>query len=736
MDLFTLVARLSMETGEFERGVNKSKGIFSKLGSTVSAGTVAMGNLMSDAVKKGAQMVMDLGKTGISYNAQMEDYTASFKTMLGSTEAAVSKVEALKEFAAKTPFEMTDLASATQTLLSFGVEAEKTDSIMKMLGDVSLGNSQKFSSLALAFGQVSSTGKLMGQDLLQMINSGFNPLQVIAEKTGASMGDLKKVMSGEKTSKDFQKMIKAARAEVKKMGDDASESAKLLAQIGEDGQISAEMVEEAFRIATSEGGRFFNGMEENSKTFNGLFSTLKDNWTSLVGDVFKPASDFLQTTLLPLAISSVDELAKAYETNGFQGMLGAAADLIAPYVEKAFSALKGIDENAVNTGANILAGIYNGLTGGNITAEDVKLVFSDMWADIAETSSTVVSAGASLIGDIYTAITGDAENGEKIKTTIRGIFEDPAGAISSLVDKGETLLGDIFDGINGDGESQAKLKQVFTDVFSGVNSFFDNSSTQAGTILSEIAAALTGDSEGAEAIKLAFSTAFDDPLATLDGLVAAGGSLVADIATALGADTESIETIAALFGEFFTRPLGVLQTMIDKGSSIITEITSVFSSTEKRQALILAVEGAFQEAVDFISSLPGKALEWGKSLIDNFVQGLIDKWNELKAKVSGIASSIKGFFTGGGNGAGGQTYPKYAVGLDYVPSDNYPAVLHRGEAVLTRSEAEEWREDEGGRGTTIIVNQYINSEAQTAADLMREARWEQERGVLMGYAHV
>lgn len=734
MDLFTLVARLSMDTGEFERGVTKSQGIFSRLGSTVSAGTVAMGNLMSDALKKGAQMVVDLGKTGIEYNAQMEDYTASFRTMLGSTEAAAAKVEALKEFAAKTPFEMTDLASATQTLLAFGVEAEKTDSIMKMLGNVSLGNSQKFSSLALAFGQVSSTGKLMGQDLLQMINSGFNPLQVIAEKTGASMGDLKKVMSGEKTSKDFQKMIKAAQQEVKKLGENASEGAKLLAQIGTDGQISAEMVEGAFRIATSEGGRFFNGMEENSKTLNGLFSTLKDNWTSLVGDVFRPASDFLQSTLLPLAISAVDKLSAAYDAGGLEGMLGAAADLIAPYVEKAFTALNDMAGNAVDTGANILAGVYNGLTGGSVTAQDVKLVFSNMWDEVGKTAGVVTTAASSLLGDVYTAITGDAESGQKIKDTLNSVFEDPLGAIGSLVEKGKTLLGDIFEGLSGEAEAQEGLKAVFADVFGGVRAFFDDAATQSGTILSEIAAALTGDSEGAEAIKQAFSTVFDDPVATLNGLVTAGGSLVADIATALGADTESSETIAALFVDFFTRPLSVLQTMIDKGSAIITEITSVFSSPEKRAALIAAVEGAFKESVDFISSLPGKALEWGKSLIENFVNGLLEKWEALKAKVSGVASSIKGFFSGGGDNGGGAGR-SFAVGLDYVPTDNYPATLHRGEAVLTRSEAEEWRAGKTNGGTTIIVNQYINSEAQTAADLMREARWEQERGVLMGYAH-
>ena len=61
-----------------------------------------------------------------------------------------------------------------------------------------MGNNEKFSSMTLAFAQMSAAGRLMGQDLNQMINAGFNPLQVISEKTGKSIAVLKKEMD------DFQ----------------------------------------------------------------------------------------------------------------------------------------------------------------------------------------------------------------------------------------------------------------------------------------------------------------------------------------------------------------------------------------------------------------------------------------------------------------------------------------------------------------------------------------------------
>jgi tape measure domain-containing protein len=133
-----------------------------------------------------------------------------------------------------------------------------------MLGDVSMGNKERFQSLNLAFSQVQSTGRLMGQDLLQMVQQGFNPLQIISEKTGRTMVSLKKDM--------------------------------------ENGAISAGMVTEAFRNATSEGGRFYGAMDRQSQTVTGRISTLKDS--------FSQATGALTEALLPAFTDLVNKLIK------------------------------------------------------------------------------------------------------------------------------------------------------------------------------------------------------------------------------------------------------------------------------------------------------------------------------------------------------------------------------------------------------------------------------------------
>lgn len=172
--------------------------------------------------------------------ADMEMLRSSFDTLTGSAEQGAAVFKELSDFAAKTPFNTQDLAKATQTMLSFGISADDSLQNLKMLGDISMGNSQKLSLLSLAFSQVTSTGRLMGQDLLQMINSGFNPLAIISQKTGKSMAVLKKEM--------------------------------------EQGAISAEMVRDAMVTATSAGGLFFGGMERGSRTITGLISTLGDTF--------------------------------------------------------------------------------------------------------------------------------------------------------------------------------------------------------------------------------------------------------------------------------------------------------------------------------------------------------------------------------------------------------------------------------------------------------------------------
>lgn len=199
-------------------------------------------------------------KSGIAARAIREQLTISFQVLTQSVEKGKRLLEELREFAAKTPLRLPDIGQAAKTLLQFGVPLREVMKTIQQLGDVSAGDPERFKSMALAFGQMSAAGRLMGQDLLQMINAGFNPLQEISARTGESILELKKRM--------------------------------------EAGGITAQEVKQAFADATGPGGRFFGMMSQQAQTFNGLWSTFRDRleqWLdTITGPLFEQAKSQLQ----------------------------------------------------------------------------------------------------------------------------------------------------------------------------------------------------------------------------------------------------------------------------------------------------------------------------------------------------------------------------------------------------------------------------------------------------------
>src|SRR5688572_17019875 len=131
--------------------------------------------------------LISLGKTIFDLGVKQEQLNIAFSTFLGSATKAKSLISDLNEFAIVTPFTPDQVNSAAKALLAFGVTGEEIIPTLKQLGDVSAGTGKDLTEMAIIFGQIRSTGRLMGQDLLQLINAGFNPLQVISEKTGKSV---------------------------------------------------------------------------------------------------------------------------------------------------------------------------------------------------------------------------------------------------------------------------------------------------------------------------------------------------------------------------------------------------------------------------------------------------------------------------------------------------------------------------------------------------------------------
>ncbi len=206
-------------------------------------------------------MAKELAVGSFQAAANFEQMEVAFSVMLGSRDKANALLGDLKDFAARTPFELTQLTELSKQLLAFGYSGEEIIPALQMLGDVAGGvGIDKLPQIVYAMGQIRANGRLMGQDLMQLVNAGFNPLQIISEKTGKSMAQLRKDM--------------------------------------EKGLITFKDVEGAFKTATSEGGKFFGLMQGQSRTTAGAISNMGDAFDQLkiaIGSTATgPVKEFVQ----------------------------------------------------------------------------------------------------------------------------------------------------------------------------------------------------------------------------------------------------------------------------------------------------------------------------------------------------------------------------------------------------------------------------------------------------------
>lgn len=613
MKLFDLYAELGLDASGFERGVKKASGMGKSLASSlrsglggaagyvgkqVSATTIMMGHLMADAVKASAAAGKQMVSVGMQYNAQMETYQTNFRTMLdGSAEAAQALTAELEDMAAATPFAMTDLADATQTLLAFGQDSSTVMDTLQSLGDIAMGDSQKLQSLTLAFAQASSSGKLMGQDLMQMVNAGFNPLLTISEKTGASMGDLKEFMSNGKASAELRKQMRDAKREVKLFGDEASEGAKMLVQMSKDGAISADLLGQVFAIETAPGGRFYGAMEAASKTFNGLVSTLEDDSRALLGKVFKPLSDWMTDDLLPKGIDLIGVMDKAFDSGGLAAAVKAGGDLISQYFGE-WGPL------ALDAGAGLLANVLTGLTGDTVNKDAVKAELESVWTDAKTDVQGFIDAGSGVLNGIWQGLTGD-ENSEKgILDEVTGWIGTANESITGFTSAAGGLLGTIYEQITGLEPTAENVGSTLGGVIAAGADGLNGLLNGASTFMTDLAAEIGDDDAGAgEKVAGVFSTGID----AMGDLVVGAGGLMAKVYEAVTGDKESAAKIKAFFQTTFEQPFDLLEGVVQGYGVLIDELISMLPGVENEEGEDVVAQALQKAAEDH--GMPVERLE-------------------------------------------------------------------------------------------------------------------------------
>ena len=247
------IRKYNSEINKLEHSVSKLQTLNgSKLKTWFSEALNSLPGLATNPlILAGAGIGMSIRK-GMEADLQQANITTLLR---GDVEKAKALYAQLSDYGVKTPYDKAGLIEAQKTMMSFGLSSEFAFGKLKNIGDIAMGDVQKMQSLSLAFAQATSAGKLQGQDLMQMINAGFNPLQVISERTGESMAQLKERMSK--------------------------------------GSISAQELAQAFEWATDKQGLFYQGAEKAGQTLSGKFNKMMDSITELALKVYEAISPVL-----------------------------------------------------------------------------------------------------------------------------------------------------------------------------------------------------------------------------------------------------------------------------------------------------------------------------------------------------------------------------------------------------------------------------------------------------------
>lgn len=391
---------LKFDTEISEKGFNSG---ITKLGSLAKGGLSVLGGAIGSVTAAlGAGAV-----AGMKYNASIETYQTSFEVMTGSAEKAAEVVERLKKVGAETPFELPDLADTTQLLMNYGLTADEAMDKMMMLGDISQGSADKMSRIAMAYGQMSSAGKVQLEDVKQMIEAGFNPLQEISESTGESMSSL------------YERISK--------------------------GTLSVDEITASMERATSAGGKYYQSMQKQSQTFSGMISTLKDNAQQLLGDVVQPISDSMVSTLLPAAIDAIDQMSNAFQTQGVDGLIQAGSQILVDLLTGMAQKLPDVIEIAVQIIESIVDGLNNNMSQIITAAGQILLSL------ISGITQLLPSLGELALNIIWTLVNGLITSAPQLMTQANTMFTDFCLQIQArlpeLIQRGAEMISNLLTGL-------------------------------------------------------------------------------------------------------------------------------------------------------------------------------------------------------------------------------------------------------------------------------------------------
>lgn len=675
MDVFNLYAKLSLNTDDYEKGVEKAKGGASSL-MDVFSGTL-LGNVVSDGLRTVANGITEIGKTAanmaVSIGKASLDSYADYEQLVGGVETLYKDSAGIIESYAKDAYKNVGLSANDYMETSTSFAAALVSSLS--------GDTEKAAEMAnTAISDMSDNANKMGTNI-SSIQDAYNGF---AKQNYTMLDNLKLGYGG--TQAEMKRLIKEAAA--------MTDTQKELGVTVDSNSMSYANIVQAIHVVQANIGIMGTTSKEAATTIQGSTASMKSAWANLLTGIADPEQNFQ---------SLMDEFVDSVITAGnniiprikeiVPTLIDGLSELVtqlAPYVSGVIMEL----EPTIEEG---LQALFGGLSS---VASELQPIVADVFsffgdAIISGLTSAIESSDFSFLLDIF----------NNVKTAIENI--------ANIIDSFKNNANAAWDAIS------AKIQEVVAYV----QPYVETAMQVIGQVVTQVITDLT---PVIQSIGEAFSAAWS--------LVQTVWAWASAFFQAIFQSIVVIFTpFAPIISGFFQGAWIIIQSIWNVAVSffqtVFNLITGVFSTIDAVlsgdfQSAWESIQGIFEGAFDFFSTV-------GQNVVEGIKGGIAAVWGGLVSFVQGLWDGIKSIFVINAGDVKNNTGSdgSHAGGMDYVPYNNYVANLHRGEMVLTADEADAYRRGNSGVGG-FTVNQTIYAAKQTPVELaastaayFQRARW-------------
>ena len=400
------VRKLTREYKEFASGTNNADEIVKSLTDSLKRTAAEIGGLV--AIKK-------FGSDVIEATGKMQQLQVALSTILQDKSKADQLIADIVQFAAKTPFNLDDVATGAKQLLAYGSSADNVVNELSMLGDVASGLQIPIGQLIYLYGTLRTQGRAMTVDIRQFAGRGIPIYEELAKVLGVS--------------KD---------------------------QVGElvkEGKVGFKEVEQAFKNMTSEGGKFANLMESSAGTWPQRLSNIEETLFQKMnefGNKYKEVFEF--------GIGTAEDLVESLDD-----VLSVMGGLIAAYgTYKAALITAAVAQKAVGFVESIrLIGMYRKELGLATAAQQAF--------NLASKSNVYVTLLAALVGIgtavyMFTKRTNEAAAAQETLNSVNKKADEEFSRQAATVDR-------LSDVLKSETSSLDQKKKALSDLQSIIPSY-------------------------------------------------------------------------------------------------------------------------------------------------------------------------------------------------------------------------------------------------------------------------